>query len=225
MGQIVGIAIVWFIIEMLLWYLVAQFISGWWVFGWFIVAAIIGIALMRRGMAVLNPMAQQMKSGGMNPAMGGAKDGMVKTIAMAAAGILLLIPGLLSDLLALLAILPPVQKKLKNAANNYVMNNQQKMMEMMSKQMGGQMGGTSPFGGMGGAQNPFGGVGGGAQNPFGTNSRFGQKQGSANDPFGSVYKGNTTVEGTAKSVTKDVKRITKPANDEQYVYNADYGYS
>ena len=29
MGQIVGIAIVWFIIEMLLWYLLAQFISGW----------------------------------------------------------------------------------------------------------------------------------------------------------------------------------------------------
>ncbi len=29
MGQLVGLAIVWFIIEMLLWYLVAQFISGW----------------------------------------------------------------------------------------------------------------------------------------------------------------------------------------------------
>ncbi|MGB5878174.1 MAG: FxsA family protein, partial [Psychrobacter nivimaris] len=28
MGQIVGIAIVWFIIEMLLWYLLAQFMSG-----------------------------------------------------------------------------------------------------------------------------------------------------------------------------------------------------
>jgi len=34
MGQIVGIAIVWFIIEMLLWYLLAQFMSGWWVFMW-----------------------------------------------------------------------------------------------------------------------------------------------------------------------------------------------
>lgn len=136
MGQIVGIAIVWFIIEMLLWYLLAQFMSGWWVFMWFIIAAVIGISLLRKGMAALNPMAQQMKAGGMmNPSMRPQESTMMKSVAMAAAGILLLIPGVLSDLLALLVILPPVQKKLKDFANNYVMNNQQKMMEMMAKQM------------------------------------------------------------------------------------------
>ena len=55
------------------------------------------------------------------------------------------------------------------------MNNQQKMMEMMAKQMGGQ----NPFGGMGG-QNPFGGAGGmGGQNPFGQQSQ---------NPFGDVFK-------------------------------------
>ena len=124
---------------------------------------------------------------------------------MAAAGILLLIPGVLSDLLALLVLLPPVQKKLKDMANNYVMNNQQKMMEMMAKQMGGQMGGQNPFGGMGG-QNPFGGAGGmSGQNPFGQ-----QQQ----NPFGDVFKQNTTVDGTAKNIPKDVKKITKSANDE-----------
>ncbi|OAV23304.1 hypothetical protein AO371_1571 [Moraxella catarrhalis] len=32
MGALVGIALIWFVIEMLLWYLVAQFISGWYVF-------------------------------------------------------------------------------------------------------------------------------------------------------------------------------------------------
>lgn len=206
MGQIVGIAIVWFIIEMLLWYLLAQFMSGWWVFLWFIVAAVIGISLIRKGMASLNPMAQQMKAGGMmNPAMRPPESTMIKSIAMAVAGILLLIPGVLSDVLALLVILPPVQKKLKDFANNYVMNNQQKMMEMMAKQMGGQMGGQNPFGGMGG-QNPFGGVGGmNNQNPFGQ-----QQQ----NPFGDVFKQHTTVDGTAKNIPKDVKKITKSANDE-----------
>ena len=193
MGQIVGIAIVWFIIEMLLWYLLAQFMSGWWVFMWFIIAAVIGISLIRKGMAALNPMAQQMKAGGMmNPAMRPQESTMIKSVAVAAAGLLLLIPGVLSDLLALLVILPPVQKKLKDFANNYVMNNQQKMMEMMAKQMGGQ----SPFGGAGGM---------GGQNPFGQ-----QQQ----NPFGNVFKQHTTVDGTAKNIPKDVKKITKSANDE-----------
>lgn len=205
MGQIVGIAIVWFIIEMLLWYLLAQFMSGWWVFMWFIIAAVIGISLIRKGMAALNPMAQQMKAGGMmNPAMRPQESTMIKSVAVAAAGLLLLIPGVLSDLLALLVILPPVQKKLKDFANNYVMNNQQKMMEMMAKQMGGQ----SPFGGAGGmgGQNPFGGAGGmNNQNPFGQ-----QQQ----NPFGNVFKQHTTVDGTAKNISKDVKKITKSANDE-----------
>ena len=130
---------------------------------------------------------------------------MIKSVAMAAAGILLLIPGVLSDLLALLVILPPVQKKLKDFANNYVMNNQQKMMEMMAKQMGG---GQNPFGGAGGmgGQNPFGGAGGmNNQNPFGQ-----QQQ----NPFGDVFKQHTTVDGTAKTIPKDVKKITKSANDE-----------
>ena len=205
MGQIVGIAIVWFIIEMLLWYLLAQFMSGWWVFMWFIIAAVIGISLIRKGMAALNPMAQQMKAGGMmNPAMRPQESTMIKSVAVAAAGLLLLLPGVLSDLLALLVILPPVQKKLKDFANNYVMNNQQKMMEMMAKQMGGQ----NPFGGAGGmgGQNPFGGAGGmNNQNPFGQ-----QQQ----NPFGNVFKQHTTVDGTAKNIPKDVKKITKSANDE-----------
>ena len=205
MGQIVGIAIVWFIIEMLLWYLLAQFMSGWWVFMWFIIAAVIGISFIRKGMAALNPMAQQMKAGCMmNPAMRPQESTMIKSVAVAAAGLLLLIPGVLSDLLALLVILPPVQKKLKDFANNYVMNNQQKMMEMMAKQMGGQ----NPFGGAGGmgGQNPFGGAGGmNNQNPFGQ-----QQQ----NPFGNVFKQHTTVDGTAKNIPKDVKKITKSANDE-----------
>jgi UPF0716 protein FxsA len=71
--------------------------------------------------------------------------------------------------------------------------------------MGGQMGGgQNPFGGMGG-QNPFGGAGGmNNQNPFG------QQQ----NPFGDGFKQHTTIDGTAKTIPKDVKKITKSANDE-----------
>ena len=221
MGQIVGIAIVWFIIEMLVWYLLAQFISGWLVFAWFIVAAVIGISFIRKGMTALNPMAQQMKAGGMmNPSMRPQESTMLKSVAMAVAGILLLIPGVISDLLALLVVLPPVQKILKDKANTYVMNNQQKMMEMMAKQMGGAsgmggMGGQNPFGGMGG-QNPFGGSMGN-QNPFGdVNDRAGQNpfNNQQQNPFGNAFKQHTTIDGTAKNIPKDVKNITKSANDE-----------
>ncbi|WP_019673009.1 FxsA family protein [Psychrobacter lutiphocae] len=215
MGQLVGIAIVWFIIEMLLWYLAAQFVSGWWIFFWFIAAAVIGLSLIRCGMRTLNPMAQQMKAGGMlNPAMRPPEDTIMKTVGMAVGGLLLLIPGLLSDVLALLVVLPPVQKKLKDIANNYVMNNQQKMMEMMAKQMGGQMGGQNPFGGAGGnpfgSQNPF----GGGQSPFGSQDPFANKPGGSS-PFGSGnFKQTTTVDGSAKPVMKDVKKLDKPANDD-----------
>ncbi len=213
MGQVAGIALIWFIIEMLIWYLIAQYVSGWYVFGWFVIAAVIGVVLMSKGMSVLNPMAKQMKAGGMmNPSMRPNEDGMIKTVAMAFAGVLLLIPGVLSDILALLVLLPPVQKKIKTMANNYVMNNQEKMMQMMAKQMGGQ----NPFGGMGGmgnmgGQNPFGGAG---QNPFGGNNPFGGAGGQ--NPFGSASpfgKQHTTIDGTAKTIKKEAKKL-KSANDD-----------
>lgn len=196
MGTAVGVTLVWFIIEMLIWYLIAQFISGWWVFAWFVVAAIIGIMLMRKGMAVLNPMAQQIKSGGMfNPAMRPPESTIMKTVAMALAGVLLLIPGLISDVLAVIVLLPPVQNKFKTFANNYVQKNQEKMMQMMAKQMGG-MGqqGQHPFG-----NNPFNHAG---KSPFGG--------GFAKGNFGRT---TTTVEGTAKDVKKDIKKLSS-ANDE-----------
>ena len=211
MGTAVGVTLVWFIIEMLIWYLIAQFISGWWVFAWFVAAAIIGIMLMRKGMAVLNPMAQQIKSGGMfNPAMRPPESTIMKTVAMALAGVLFLIPGLISDVLAVIVLLPPVQNKFKTFANNYVQKNQEKMMQMMAKQMGGMAG----FPNMGDL-NQMGGMGQQGQHPFGNNpfnhagkSPFGG--GFAKDNFGRT---TTTVEGTAKDVKKDIKKLSS-ANDE-----------
>lgn len=194
MGAVVGIALIWFIIEMLVWYLIAQFVSGWYVFFWFIVAAVLGIMLLKNAAGTLNPMAQQAKAmqNGVipNPANQPAESKIVKSVAMGIAGILLLLPGLLTDLGAAILLLPVVQRKLSGAAKNYAMKNQDKMMQMMAKQMGGQ----NPFGGMGG-QNPFG-AGGFGQSPFGKS------------PFG-----GTTVDGDAKPVNPNIKRIGS-ANDD-----------
>lgn len=197
MGAVVGIALIWFIIEMLVWYLIAQFVSGWYVFFWFIVAAVLGIMLLKNAAGTLNPMAQQVKAmqNGVipNPANQPAESKIVKSVAMGIAGILLLLPGLLTDLGAAILLLPVVQRKLSGAAKNYAMKNQDKMMQMMAKQMGGQ----NPFGGMGG-QNPFG-AGGFGQSPFGKS------------PFG-----GTTVDGDAKPVNPNIKRIGS-ANDDWFL--------
>ena len=48
MGMLVGIAFVWFIIEMLIWVLIAQFVSGWYVFFWFIIAAVLGVMMIKK---------------------------------------------------------------------------------------------------------------------------------------------------------------------------------
>lgn len=167
MGMIVGIAFVWFIIEMLLWVLIAQFVSGWYVFFWFIVAAVIGVTMIKKTAQTLNPMAQQMKSG-LIPSAAPSESTIAKSMATGIAGLLFLLPGVLSDVVALALLLPFVQTLLSQKAKAYAMKNQDKMMAMMAKQMGGQ--------------NPFGTMGGMGGNPFGK-------------PFG---MGGTTVDGEAK---------------------------
>ncbi|AWY21046.1 FxsA family protein [Moraxella bovis] len=185
MGVVVGIALVWFIIEMLIWYLLAQFMSGWLVFLWFVVAFFIGLALIKKAASTLNPMAQQMKNGVIpNPANQPPESTITKSVAMGIAGILFVLPGILTDIGAFLLLLPAIQKVLTTKAKNYAMNNQEKMMAMMAKQMGGQ----SPFGGMGGV-NP--------NNPFGQGNPFG------NGGFGGNYgNSRTTIDGQAKTVKK-----------------------
>lgn len=156
MGIALGIVLVWFLIEMLVWGLIAQVMSGWYVFFWFVVAAFIGISLMKQTFKTINPMAQAMKSGVIpNPATQPSEQTIAKSVALGIAGLLFLIPGLLSDVLALILLIPAVQKALVAKAKNYAMQNQAKMMDLMAKQMGG----TAGFGGMagmGGMQSPFG---------------------------------------------------------------------
>ncbi len=203
MGQFASIALIWFIIEMLIWYLIAQYVSGWYVFGWFVIAIIIGISLIGKTRKTIAPMAQQMQTGGMpNSSMQPNENTMMKTMAMGLAGLLLAIPGVLSDVIALFVLLPPVQKRIKEKLTNYFMNNQDKVMQMMANQMGGQ----NQFGA--GQQNPFGNMNGMGGNPFGGGQNpFGNMGGS---PFANQPK---TIQGTAKTIKTDTNNI-KSANDD-----------
>lgn len=211
MGNIAGIAIVWFIIEMLLWYLIAQFVSGWWVFLWFIVAAVIGGVLVKTAFRTLKPLASQGQAAMFNPALRPNENSLIKAAAMAIAGFLFMLPGILTDIVALIVMLPAVQNKFKNFAKDYATKNPEKIMQMVASKMGGldpsKMGGM--MGGMGG-QNPFGNMGG--QNPFGGNNPFGGF-GNMNNPM-QKPKFGTTVDGQAKTVNPKTKKITYSANDE-----------
>lgn len=206
-GAFLGLAVVWLVVELLVWYGIAQFMSGWWVFLWFICAFFIGSALLRTGMKNISPMTQQMQTGMFNPASRPPQSIMIKSVAFVIAGFLLIIPGVLSDLMALIVMLPPVQNKLHDYANNYAMKNQEKMMAMMQQRMQDmgmngsqfqQQGSANPFG----KSNPF------QSNPFGSNSGFGNFGGG----FGKTIDGEATV-------VKDVnqKKITKvdAANDDK----------
>ncbi len=52
------------IVEIAVWIGVAQFISGWYVFFWFIIAFFIGLTLIRNSTAGIMPQLQQMQMTG-----------------------------------------------------------------------------------------------------------------------------------------------------------------
>ena len=137
------------ILEIAVWIGVAQFISGWYVFFWFIIAFFIGLNLSRSSTSTIMPQLQQVQMGGQF----GGDAAVGKKLVLALAGFLLMLPGLISDVLALLVLIPGVQNIFRKALMNTMAKRQQAMMEKM---MGGMMG---DLGGMGagaqGGQNPF----------------------------------------------------------------------
>lgn len=180
------IILIGIILEILVWIGVAQFISGWYVFFWFIIAFVIGLSLVRSSTATIMPQLQQMQMTGQMSA-----DGSVtKKMAIAFAGILLMIPGLITDVLALLVILPPVQKMIQNAGMKFMAKKQQAMMNNM---MGGMMGN---MGDMGGAQG---------QNPFADLMR--QMQDMQNQQSGGQSRNSTIIDGEAHEVEPERKQI------------------
>lgn len=172
------------ILEIAVWIGVAQFISGWYVFFWFIIAFFIGLNWVRSSTASIMPQMQQMQMTGQM----GADPAVTKKMVLAFAGILLAIPGLITDLFALLILIPGVQNAVKNAMMKAMMKRQQAMMEKM---MGGMMG-------------DLGGMGGGAQgqNPFADLMRQMQDM-----QQGAAGRDSTIIDGEAREVTPDSKRI------------------
>ncbi|MDH2633374.1 FxsA family protein [Acinetobacter nosocomialis] len=176
------------IVEIAVWIGVAQFISGWYVFFWFIIAFFIGLTLIRKSTAGIMPQLQQMQMTGQL----GSDPTVTKKLAYAFAGFLLMVPGLVSDVLALLILIPGVQTAFRNIAMRTLAKRQQAMMEKMM------------MGGMGGA--------GAGQNPFADLMR--QMQDMQNSQGGSQYRGDSSIiDGEAREVTPDHKKIEHKNKD------------
>lgn len=96
------------VLEISLWIKAAQLMGFWSTLGLSILAVMIGTAILRRqGLAMLLNARAGMELGEMP--LQAAFDG----LCLAAAGLLLVLPGFLSDGLALLLLLPPVRAGLR----------------------------------------------------------------------------------------------------------------
>ena len=134
------------ILEVFVWIGVGDLVgSMWYVFFWFVAAFFIGINLVRKYAAGVMPQMQQMQMG---MAMGAADPALGANLPKIVAGFFLLIPGLMSDVLALLILIPAVQNAFKAAAMKVMLKRQQSMMEHMMGGMGENMGGAQ-------GRNPF----------------------------------------------------------------------
>lgn len=183
--KIALIVLIGLVLEILVWIGVGDLVgSMWYVFFWFIAAFFIGINMIRSHASGL----QQMKQGQM-----ALDPSMTNSLPKIIAGVLLIIPGLLTDLLALLILIPPVQQALKAVAMKTMIKRQQAMMEKM---MGGMMGG---MGGMGDAN-------GSAQNPFADLMRQ-MQEAQGQQMNGRGGRDSSVIDGEAREVTPDAKKI------------------
>ena len=171
------------ILEVFVWIGVGDLVgSMWYVFFWFIAAFFIGMSLIRKYSAGLMPQMQQMQAGQM-----GADPALTNNLPKIIAGFLLLIPGLVTDVVAVLLLIPAVQKAMTAALMNVMMKRQQAMMEKM---MGGMMGDMN-------------GMGGAGQNPFADLMR--QMQDMQNQQGGG--RDSSIIDGEAREITPDAKKI------------------
>ncbi|ANF82019.1 FxsA protein [Acinetobacter sp. NCu2D-2] len=168
------------VLEVFVWIGVGDLVgSMWYVFFWFVAAFVIGLNLIRKYSAGVMPQMQQMQMGQMS-----GDPALASNLPKILAGFFLMIPGLISDVIAVLILIPPVQQAFKNIMMKTMMKRQQAMMERM---MGGMMGD------MGGAQG---------QNPFADMMR--QMQEMQNQQGG---RDSTIIDGEAREVTPDAKKI------------------
>lgn len=172
------------ILEVFVWIGVGDLVgSMWYVFFWFIAAFFIGMNLIRKYSAGIMPQMQQMQMGQMS-----ADPALSNNLPKIFAGFLLLIPGLITDVLAVLIMIPGVQNAFKAAMMKAMMKRQQAMMNQM---MGGMMGDMNGMGGGVQGQNPFADL-------------MLQMQDMQNQQAG---RDSTIIDGEAREVTPEAKKI------------------
>ena len=128
---------------------VGKQVGGWMLLLWFAMAFFVGRQIMKGASKELAPQLQQAQ-------MGGTVDpnaNFLTAICQALAGLLLILPSVLTDLIAVLLLLPPVQKGLQGKMQQAFAARGANLMKMGGFGQAGQ----SPFG----QQSPF------ANNPFG----------------------------------------------------------
>lgn len=178
--------LIYFILEIAVWIGVAHFISGWYVFFSFFITFFIGLSMIRSSTSTIMPQMQQMQMTGQ---MG--MDGEVgKKLTIAMSGFLLMIPGLITDVIAILILIPGVQKLARNFAMGMIAKRQQ---AMMNKMMGGMMGDS--MGNMGGQAG---------QNPFADLMR--QMQDMQNQG-GGTYRDSSIIDGESREIEPERKQI------------------
>ena len=169
------------IAEVLVWIGVGDLVgSMWYVFFWFIIAFFIGLNLVRSSTSNIMPQLQQMQMTGQL----GSDPAVTKKLAIAMSGFLLMLPGLISDVLAVLVLIPAVQTAFRNSLMKTMAKRQQAMMEQMMGGMGASAGG---------------------QNPFADLMR--QMQEMQNQQGGGQYRDSTVIDGEAREVKPEQKKI------------------
>ena len=170
------------IAEVLVWIGVGDLVgSMWYVFFWFIIAFFIGLNLVRSSTSNIMPQLQQMQMTGQL----GSDPAVTKKLAIAMSGFLLMLPGLISDVLAVLVLIPAVQTAFRNALMKTMAKRQQALMDQM---MGGMGSGAA-----------------GRQNPFADLMR--QMQEMQNQQGGGQYRDSTVIDGEAREVKPEQKKI------------------
>lgn len=122
-------------------------IGGWMLLLWFVIAFFVGRQLMRSATVVLTPQLARMQAG-QSPELTGE---LLAALCTALAGFLFIMPGVLTDAIGLLLLLPPVQEAFRGQIATALRQRSQGFV-----MMGGF--GQPPFGGQGpfGAGTPFG---------------------------------------------------------------------
>lgn len=185
------LVLVWIVLEIVVWIALAQVMSGWWIFLWTIVTFVLGLNILRGSASNIMPQLQQLQTTGQ---MSGEPK-VQSNLARALVGFLLLLPGILTDALALVLLIPAVQVWMRTALTGMMMKRQQAMMQNMMKGMG---------------------VGGGNQADMMGDlmRRMNEMSGQAGSGVGGQPHRPNVIDGEARHVEPQIKRI-KPANDDQ----------